>query len=214
MLTQECARQVVVLGGGLTPDGQPSQETYERAVSAVYYTDRFDADSVIFGGGRGFLADGLADVRAEADVMEQIAVEHGMDPERIIGLDRSSRNTFETFLNIKPLLTEQKTAIITHAYHMPRALRMARLVLPQEVVGFEALAEHSGKARAPLNERVLQLATRLSMTGVSVGDDVTLRRRNEVLAKVIDTPSRIGLLKATLLRNHTSVEASKPASQK
>lgn len=201
--------QVIVLGGGLRPDGQPTQETTERVLSAVHYTAVYGAERVVLSGGIGYLADGLAAEIAEADVMRDVAIGHGMDPARISGLDRQSRSTFETFLNVRPMLRPEQTAIITHAYHLPRALHMARLVLPMELVGYEAFAEYTGKVRPPANERFLRLATQLVMQGVEPGNETTMRRRNEALARALSAPSRLKLIKATLLRNHTSVQGAK-----
>jgi vancomycin permeability regulator SanA len=209
MISPDAPRQIVVLGGGLTPDGYPTQETAERTLSAVYYAEAHEVERVVFSGGKGYLAGGIAEDIAEADTMVDLAVESGLDPNRIAGVDRDSRSTFETFLNVRSMLWEEDTGVVTHAYHSPRACYMAKLVLQVPIIRIDALAVDNNKAKAPLGERMLQLATRLAMLTVEAGDEDTMRRRNEAVVRAFDTPHRLSLLKNTVLRNHVSVKALK-----
>lgn len=201
--------QIIVLGGGLTPEGGPTQETAERARTAAYYALEFGAERVIFSGGESLLVSGKRSGLSEADVMADIAVERGLHPGYIRGLDRNSRSTFETFLNVKPLLADETTAVVTHAYHQPRALYMGRLTLSVPLVGIEAMAQHNGKAKAPFNERLLQLVTWAAMLDVQQGDTEQLRERNDRVVRLVGTPARLKLLSSTLLKNHASVRALK-----
>jgi len=209
MITVDMPKQVIVLGGGLTAEGYPTQETAERTFTAVRYAQQFGADEIIFSGGQGLLSRGNGATIAEAEVMAELATEYGLEPGSIRALDKDSRSTFETFLNVKPLLLDQKTAIVTHAYHQPRALYMARLALTVPIIGYEAMGVHTGKAKSPLNERFLQIATWATMHSVQPGDVAALRERNDRIVSIVSTPRRINLLAKTLLRDHTSVKAVK-----
>jgi uncharacterized SAM-binding protein YcdF (DUF218 family) len=212
MISNEAPTQLVVLAGGLMPNGDPTQETYERTMSSVYYADRFPSlQRVVFSGGRSYLDNTLEVEMAEADIMNDIALENGMNPELIKGIDRNSNSTFETFLNVRPYLLEQKTAVITNAYHIPRALYMAKLTLPSiEFIGYEAFGEYTGKAKAPLSERMLRLATVITMQGIKPGDVETMTECNHQIADFVRKPAVVSLLRHTVLRGHTSVNEVDP----
>lgn len=205
MKLNEYPKQVIILGGGLTADGSPTQETMERALTAVYYGDRYEADRMIFSGGQGFLNPNLTTNQAitEADVMADIAIENGTNPATVIR-DREPKSTFESFLSDQ--LLDQPTTVITSDYHMNRALKMARLTLDAPLLGIVAMSEYSGKAKPPINERLLNLATQLAMIGVKHGDIEAIKQRNERVATIATAST--GILRL-LLRKHTSVEAKK-----
>jgi uncharacterized SAM-binding protein YcdF (DUF218 family) len=213
MITLEAPKQLVVLGGGLTPEGYPTQETAERAITAAYYAQEYGADKVIFSGGRGLLASGATDVLAEAEVQADIAVAHGLNPASIKALDTDSRSTFETFLNVKEYLDDELTGIVTNAYHQKRALYMARLASDIPFIGIEAMGFHTGKAKAPFNEQLLKFATWATMLNVEQGDTDKLRERNDMIVRALSKPARVSILAKVLLRNHTSVRAVKAQAQ-
>jgi len=202
----ELPKQVVVPGAGLTAAGQPTQETVERTMTGVYYAQEHGAEKVIFSGGHGVL-NAIQGGSTEADVMAELATDRGLDA-GVISFDRESRNGFETFLNVGSLLEPEPTTVIAHAYYIPRLQFMAGLALPDmDITWYEAMGVHTGKAKAPLNERFMRLLTRGWMVGVKEGDTDALRTRSNSMLYVFN---HLGVIKTTLtstvLKQHTSVE--------
>lgn len=201
--------QIVVLGGGLTSSGTPSQETYERAMSSVWYAEKYGAKRIIYSGGSSPLSEGDAISLSEGTAMANLAVSAGLNPD-IVLTENESATSFHTFINIKDMLdTEEPAGIMSHAYHLPRALYMARMVLPMPIFGIEVMGLHTSKAKSPPNERLLICATKIILLGVKQGDIAKLRQRNELLDRMIGGKTRLSILKHTVLRHHTSVQASR-----
>lgn len=127
----------LVLGAALW-DGQPSPALKERLDQAYrLYRDGL-VQYLILSGGKG--DDGLT----EAEGMKRYLVDKGIPSDRLL-LEDQARNTAENIANSKKILLErnwEQIHLVTHDYHMYRALRLA------ERAGIDATP-------APVHSRVL-----------------------------------------------------------
>ncbi len=127
----------LVLGAALW-DGRPSPALRERLDLAYQMYREGWVQYLILSGGKG------DEGPSEAEGMKQYLVEKGIPPDRLL-LEDKSRNTAENIANSKKILLERnwnQIYLITHDYHMYRALRLA------ERAGIDA-------APAPVHSRVL-----------------------------------------------------------
>ena len=127
----------LVLGAALW-DGRPSPALKERLDQALRLYREGWVQYLILSGGMG--DDGLT----EAEGMKRYLVERGVPPDRLLLEDRS-RNTAENIAYSKKILEERnwdRFYLVTHDYHMYRALRYA------ERAGLDATP-------APVHSRVL-----------------------------------------------------------
>ncbi|WP_164491802.1 YdcF family protein [Staphylospora marina] len=110
----------IVLGAALW-DGTPSPALVERLNLAADLYHRGKVQSLIVSGGLG--NDGIT----EAEAMKRFLTDRGVPADRIIKEDRSS-NTKENLLYSARIIQEKKwtrITLITHDYHMHRALNYA-----------------------------------------------------------------------------------------
>lgn len=59
--------------------------------------------------------------------MRSLLVDLGVPQEAIV-LDKEARNTFENMKNIRAQVKDGRVALVTSAFHMPRALKLAEAV--------------------------------------------------------------------------------------
>lgn len=120
---------VIVLGGGEEPtltarfNQAHFNQAAERFTEALKLARRFPQTRILFAGGSGALGH---DEPAGATVAAQFFPEHGVDPARLLLEDRS-RNTRENAEYSHALAQPgpgEKWALVTSAYHMPRALQI------------------------------------------------------------------------------------------
>lgn len=123
---------VVILGGGLQENvaeyggtAQPSRESAERLRYGLWLARQLKLP-VAFAGGVGWFTSGTQQV-TEGEMARRHALEfHGMP---IRWIDDRSRDTVENARLVAPLLAAdgiQRIALVTHAWHMPRALAAFR----------------------------------------------------------------------------------------
>jgi uncharacterized SAM-binding protein YcdF (DUF218 family) len=120
-------RFVVVLGGGnsTTPGvsaiNRLSNSSRSRLTEGLRILRKLpDARLVLSGGGEpGF--------PSHAEVAAQAAISLGVDPQRIIRFD-SPRDTEEEALATKALVGAEPFALVTSAWHLPRAMSLLRKV--------------------------------------------------------------------------------------
>lgn len=123
-----CYAAILVLGGGVYPAMPPE-------VPAPHLTDGVDrvwqaarlfhagvASRIIASGGR-MRVEGSR--QSEAEAMRQILIDLGV-PSGAIVLEDASENTIENIAFVRRLVGDETVALVTSAYHMPRALRLAR----------------------------------------------------------------------------------------
>ena len=117
---------VIVLGGGMDPDGEFNIIGRARVRSAVALLDRGDAGHAIF---TGFGCEGGADGCSEAVAMRARALADGADPDRLI-VEPDARTTLEN-LALSFAMAEargfERLAVLTDAFHLTRAVALAKL---------------------------------------------------------------------------------------
>lgn len=126
---------VIVLGGGSDPDGHLNHLGRARVETAVELLARGDARAIIISAGAH-----SGPLVAEAPLMRNYALALGADPARVI-LEPQSRTTLEN-LRFSFALGEaqgfESYAIVTSAFHLTRALALARLLGHGDAVGVSA----------------------------------------------------------------------------
>lgn len=111
----------LVLGAALW-DGQPSPALKERLDQAYQLYREGWVQYLILSGGMG--DDGLT----EAEGMKRYLVDRSIPPDRLL-LEDQARNTAENIVNSKEIILERNWGqiyLVTHDYHMYRALRLAK----------------------------------------------------------------------------------------
>ncbi len=144
---------VVVLGGGMDPDGELNIIGRARVGSAVALLERGDALHAIF---TGFGCEGGEDGCSEAAAMHARAVANGADPDRLI-VEPDARTTLENLALSFAIADERgfrRIAVLTDAFHLTRAVALARL-FDREVV---PVAARGGLYALPAAEQVPLLA--------------------------------------------------------
>jgi uncharacterized SAM-binding protein YcdF (DUF218 family) len=128
---------VVVLGAGYYPSGgfresaEPSGLAYARVFGGVKAFKNSRARALAF-------CEGWRDDAREsgAEVMKALAIELGVQEDKIITEDKS-QNTMENAKELKKLLTpkkQRKIGLVTSALHMPRSERVFRQVFPEDTI--------------------------------------------------------------------------------
>jgi uncharacterized SAM-binding protein YcdF (DUF218 family) len=116
-------RWVVVLAGGSSPDeglpvtSQLSPETQARLVEGVRVLRHLPEARLVVSGGSVF---GEA---PSAGLMARLAIELGVDPNRIV-LEAQSRDTGDEARLVRPIVGEEPFVLVTSAYHMPRSMAL------------------------------------------------------------------------------------------
>lgn len=124
-----CFEAIVVLGGGIMPAVPPElpfpdlNESADRIWYAARLYHQGVAPRIIVSGG-GFLARTNEAATTEAVAMRLFLVDLGVPPEAIVSEGRSI-NTIENLREVRRLVGEGRVALVTSAFHMPRALRIA-----------------------------------------------------------------------------------------
>ncbi|MBS0220739.1 MAG: YdcF family protein [Proteobacteria bacterium] len=124
-----CFDAIVVLGGGIAPAIPPARpfpdlsDGADRMWLAARLFRQGIAPRVIVSGG-GFMA--LEDKAAttEAAAMRLFLIDLGVPSEAIVSESRSI-NTIENLRYVRGMVGDKRVALVTSAFHMPRALRIA-----------------------------------------------------------------------------------------
>ena len=125
-----CYEAIVVLGGGMTPAAPPFlmepdlADAADRVWHAAQLFHRGIARRIIVSGGS------LSPLKAgpatsEAEAMRRFLVDLGVPSEAIVS-EGNSLNTLENIRNVRQMVGDARVALVTSAYHMPRALKIAR----------------------------------------------------------------------------------------
>ena len=123
-----CFDAIVVLGGGIIPAMPPARtfpdlnDSADRMWLAARLFHQGIAPRVIVSGG-GFMAreDGTM---TEAAAMRLFLIDLGVPSDAIVAEDRSI-NTIENIRYVRRMVGDGRVALVTSAYHMPRALLIA-----------------------------------------------------------------------------------------
>jgi uncharacterized SAM-binding protein YcdF (DUF218 family) len=125
-----CYDAIVVLGGGVTPAAPPFVMDPDLADGAdrVWYAaqlyHRGVARRIIVSGG-SLLAKTSGPATTEAEAMRRFLVDLGVPSDAIVS-EGTSMNTLQNIHNVRQMVGEARVALVTSAYHMPRALKLAR----------------------------------------------------------------------------------------
>lgn len=122
---------IIVLGGGEELKLSLSWHTQElgnggdRYVAAAILAKQYPETQVIFSGGSGSLL--FQGVNNEGSIAHILLTNLGVNKQRLI-IESQSRNTFENFQLMKPLLPKSDGVylLVTSAFHMPRSVAIAR----------------------------------------------------------------------------------------
>lgn len=169
---------VVVLGGGVSPDGELSAWSRERLAVALELVDRGLALNLIVSGGWALTEP--RPPRLEAEVMADRAAER-MDADRI-RMEQRSRDTIGNAWFVREIIEEEgwtRLCCVTSDFHVPRASWIFRRVMPGVTCTW--VPAPSGLMGAELlrtltQEAVLHTFLQEWMRGVEPGDDEALRR--------------------------------------
>lgn len=119
-LPQSAPKTAIVLGAALW-ENEPSPALKERLLRAKELIDEGKVERLILSGGLG-----SRDQLTEAEAMRRFLVSKGVPNERIL-LETESHNTFANIQNSAKLLDgSNEVILVTHDYHMYRALQIAK----------------------------------------------------------------------------------------
>ena len=118
---------VLVLGAGLLPDGSPSLMLGERIRTGVELYKAEAAPKLLMTG------DHTTPEHDEVNAMKDAAMAAGVPSEDIF-MDHAGINTYDSLYRARNIFGAERIVIVTQAYHLPRALYIARQ-LGLEAVG-------------------------------------------------------------------------------
>lgn len=180
-----CYDAIVVLGGSIIPAAPPYSTEPDLTDSAdrVWYAARLYragvAPKVIVSGG-SFVEQQGGPATTEAEAMRRFLLDLGV-PDRAIVPEGKSLNTIDNVRNVREMVKGGRVAIVTSAYHVPRAARLAHLGgLDFAIFGTDWQAPSVG---APWWETWLPAASALGWSNVAVKELLALAfdRRGESL---------------------------------
>lgn len=151
---------LVVLGYELKPDGSPKQELIGRLEVALQCAEKYPNARILCSGGVT-----LPNGYAEASVMAQWLIDHGVDSERII-LEKKSKITVENVQFSLNLLSQEHPditdiAIISSDYHV----RIASVFFKTKIVLDGLPISLVSHATYPTNKRDLRIR-QVQMEGI------------------------------------------------
>ncbi len=118
---------ILVLGAGLLPDGSPSLMLSERIQTGVDLYEAGVAPKLLMSG------DHSRSDHDEVNAMKDAAMARGV-PSADIFMDHAGFATYDSFYRAGAVFGVKKVVVVTQAYHLPRALWIAR-ALGLEAVG-------------------------------------------------------------------------------
>ena len=118
---------ILVLGAGLLPDGSPSLMLGERIRTGVDLYEAGVAPKLLMSG------DHSRSDHDEVNAMKDAALARGV-PSADIFMDHAGFATYDSFYRAGAVFGVKKVVVVTQAYHLPRALWIAR-ALGLEAVG-------------------------------------------------------------------------------
>src|SRR6185503_14294276 len=124
-----CYDAIVVLGGGIGAAHPPElpdphlNDGADRIWQAARLWKRGIAPRIIVSGG-SFVAQHGGPPTTEADAMRIFLIDLGVPADAITD-EGKALNTIENIRNVRAIIGNGKVALVTSAYHMPRALQLA-----------------------------------------------------------------------------------------
>lgn len=122
---------IIVLGGGEELKQSLSWQTQElgdggdRYFATVSLAKKYPNVPVIFSGGNNLLT--LKGEGKEGHIAYQVLTKLGIEKQRLV-VETQARNTYENLVHLQSLLPKEagKYILVTSAFHMPRAVGVAR----------------------------------------------------------------------------------------
>ncbi len=171
-----CYKAIVVLGGGIQPAMPPylpfpslNPSSDRIWLAARLFHDELAPQIVVSGG--YFRAAVGEPATTEADAMRVFLMALGVPAEAIV-TEGKSLNTIENVRFVRNIVNDEPIALVTSAYHMPRALRLAR------AAGLNAAAfpsdYHAIRAIRPPWENWIPTADSLGASALALREYVAL----------------------------------------
>jgi len=113
---------IIVLGAAVWEGHRPSPALRRRVLHGVSLWKQGAADYLLVTGGLGKYPP------AEARIMETLAAEEGVPPEKILS-ENQSTSTFESGVRCARIMRDRgwsRTLLVTDGYHLPRSLLVFR----------------------------------------------------------------------------------------
>jgi len=133
----------IVFGGGVYSDGRPSRALANRLETALWLYRRGRVQRLLLSGS-GHYAGHRDEVAAMADYLKRRGV-----PEDAFMLDPAGVRTYATCRRAREVFGLEKALLVTHRYHLPRALVLCR------AWGLEAVGVPASFGQAPWWERLV-----------------------------------------------------------
>ena len=174
---------IVVLGGGILPDGTPAPATLARGAAAAALAREHPEAAVICSGSHGV---GRKPRRSEAASMRELIIANGVDGERIF-LEDESRDTIGNAVYVADRylssVAPRPLYIVTSPFHLERSVETFRLVLGTawRIEGFASAPAPDDGERAKHEARFL-MQTRAFLAGIPPGEVA------QMVAKLRRTP--------------------------
>lgn len=151
---------IIVLAGGITPDGSLPESVKRRVEVALFLYKKGVAPRVIFSGQWSLYWKMRPPVSTEAQLMKEYAYSLGM-PRKAVIKEEHSHNTYQNlFYSFKIFLEPnrwKRVVIITSDFHAWRVRKMASEVMPLhyiiDVIGVQSPGSFWKKVRRSAKER-------------------------------------------------------------
>lgn len=162
---------IVVLGGGMLPDGTPAPATLARGAAAAALAREHPEAAIICSGSHGV---GTKPRRSEAASMAELIVANGITRDRIF-LEDQSRDTIGNAVYVADrylkAVAPRPLYIVTSPFHLERSVETFRLVLGTawRIEGFASAPAPDDGERAKHEARFL-MQTRAFLAGVAPGE--------------------------------------------
>ena len=162
---------IVVLGGGMLPDGVPAPATLARARAAADLARAHAEAAIICSGSHGV---GRKPRRSEAASMADLIGAEGIERGRIF-LEDQSRDTIGNAVYVAErylgAITPRKAYVVTSPFHLERSVETFRLVLGPgwDIEGVASAPAPDDAERAKHEPRFL-LQTHAFLAGIAPGE--------------------------------------------
>lgn len=162
---------IVVLGGGMLPDGRPAPATLARGTAAAALAREHTEAAIICSGSHGV---GRKPRRSEASSMAELIVANGITRDRIF-LEDQSRDTIGNAVYVADRylagVAPRPLYVVTSPFHLERSIETFRLVLGTSwrIEGFASAPAPDDGERAKHEARFL-MQTRAFLAGIGPGE--------------------------------------------
>jgi len=162
---------IVVLGGGMLPDGRPAPATLARAAAASALAREHPDAAIICSGSHGV---GTKPRLSEAASMAELIVANGIARERIF-LEDQSRDTIGNAVYVAErylgAVAPRRLYVVTSPFHLERSVETFRLVLGAawRIEGLASAPAPDDGERATHEPRFL-MQTRAFLAGIAPGE--------------------------------------------